>query len=97
MNQIRRVLLGTVTAVVILAVPVSAVCVLASSHATQTVAIQPNDNPVANGLSTFKKKPIERPTAQARPAKAGDTPAEVQAQEWIATGGGNGPGGSPKG
>jgi hypothetical protein len=97
MQQLRRVLRGTVTAAIILAVPVFAVCVFASSAATQTVAINPGDDPLANGLSTFRKAPARRAPAPVRPAKVGETPAEVQAQEWVATGGGGGSGGSPKG
>jgi hypothetical protein len=101
MNQFRQVLTGAVTFALMLSVPALAVCVFASSPATtQTVAIQPGDDPVGNGLLHLKSLAVsQQPTAQAktRPAKAGQTPVEVEAQDWVATGGGSGPGGSPKG
>jgi hypothetical protein len=91
MQQVRQVLIVVMTAVVFLAVPTLAVCVLASSDAVQTVAIAAGDV-----QSTFKKLPA-RPAVQTPTRKAGETPTEVLAEEWVATGGGSGGSGSPKG
>jgi hypothetical protein len=97
MQHVSRVLLGAVKAAVILAVPAVAVCVFASSNASEAVVIQPGDDPVASRLATFKKAPATPAAPQARRTKVGQTPAAVEAQEWVATGGGGGGGGSPKG
>jgi hypothetical protein len=83
-------------AALMLAVPAVAVFAFALPGAADAVTIAPDDDPVANGLSVFKQSPA-RPAAQPRRGKAGETPAEVLAEEWVATGGGNGGGGSPKG
>jgi hypothetical protein len=91
MQQVRLVLTVVVTAGVFLAVPLFAVCVLGSTDAAQTVAIAPGDVP-----TTFKMAPA-RPAAPTPTRKVGEVPAEVLAEEWVATGGGGGSGGSPKG
>jgi hypothetical protein len=91
MQQVRQVLTVVVTAAIFLAVPVFAVGVLGSSDTPQTVAIAPGDVP-----STFKQPPA-RSVAPTPTRKVGEAPAEVLAEEWVATGGGGGPGGSPHG
>ena len=91
MQQFRQVLTVVVAAAVFLAVPVFAAGVLGSSGTPETVAIAPGDVP-----STFKKAPA-RPAATTPSRQAGEVPAEVLAEEWVATGGGGGSGGSPKG
>jgi hypothetical protein len=91
MQQVRGVLTVVVTAAVFLAVPVFAVGVLGASGTPEAVAIAPGDVP-----TTFKQAPA-RPAAPTPSRQAGEVPAEVLAEEWVATGGGSGPGGSPKG
>jgi hypothetical protein len=80
------------TAAVTLAVAVLAVGAMAPAGAPQSVTIAPGDDAVLAGQSSVKKA--------GRPAKAvpaGESAPEVLAEEWIATGGGSGGGGSPKG
>jgi hypothetical protein len=96
MHQFWQGLIGAVTAATILAVPALAVGVLPSSGAIETVSIAPGDDPLVNELSTFQQAPA-RPAAQPRSARGSEAPAEIMAQEWVATGGGGGPHGSPKG
>jgi hypothetical protein len=91
MKQVRQVMTVMGTAAVFLAVPVFAVGVLGASSTPETVAIAPGDMP-----STFKKAPA-RPVAPTPSRQVGEVPAEVLAEEWVATGGGGGSGGSPKG
>ena len=81
-------------AVIVLAVPALTVFAFAPAGAAETVALAPGDDPVVTGLGMFKQSSAQPAPVQAR--KAGEAPAEVLAQEWVATGGGSGGGGSPK-
>jgi hypothetical protein len=81
-----------------LAVAALAVCLIVPSGAAGT-AIAPGDDPASNPMALFRQGPA-RPTeapSPAAPARVGEASAEVLAEEWVATGGGNGPHGSPKG
>src|SRR5262249_21792763 len=87
-------LMQVATAAVVLAVAVLAGGAFApAGGAPHTVPIAPGDDAVlAARLSS--QKPSKPAT---KPARAGEAAPEVLAEEWIATGGGSGGGGSPKG
>jgi hypothetical protein len=78
-------LLRVASVLAVLAVPVVAVCALPPAGTTRTA--DPAEGTVTGQANA--KKP-------ARPAVRAGEPAEVLAEEWVATGGGSGGSGSPK-
>jgi hypothetical protein len=59
----------------------------------------PDIVPIAAGEGSLvsTKAAVKKPAAKTKAAPAGEASPEVLAEEWIATGGGSGGGGSPKG